>query len=409
MFSSASPGFSAAPDVLSVSDVALGVRAVLESTFDDVTVEGELVNAKIHASGHFYFTLRDADAALRGVLWRSSAARLAFRPRDGMLVRVRGRVSFYEARGETQLVGQSLTLAGEGALRQAFEALRVRLAAEGLFDPAAKQALPPFPRRVGVVTSLGAAALRDVLATLARRFPLAEVVVVGVPVQGPEAPDAIADGIAALDAVPDGDPYRCDVLIVGRGGGAAEDLWAFNEEVVVRALHACRLPTVSGVGHETDVTLADFAADVRAATPTMAAELATPDAREVAALVNGYAAALHDGARHHLSGARLRLQQALLAPALRRVPERLRTAQHAFERLGARLDGAAQAQVDRARRRLDGAAARLAGLDPAAPLARGFVRVDDGAQAVASASALRPGQMLRLRFADGDVWVRVDG
>jgi len=397
-----------APEVLSVSDLAFGVRGVLESTFDDVTVEGELTNAHLHGSGHFYFTLRDDGAALRGVLWRSSASRLAFRPRDGMLVRVRGRVSFYEARGETQIVGQSLALAGEGAIRQAFEALRQRLDAEGLFDPARKKPLPPYPERVGVVTSLGAAALRDILAVLGRRYPLAEVVVVGVPVQGPDAPEAIAEAIAVLSALSADDPYRPDVLLVGRGGGAAEDLWAFNDEAVVRALHACPIPVVSGVGHETDVTLADFAADVRAATPSMAAELAVPDRREVAAFVNGYASALADGLRQHAASARMRLQTALLSPALRRVPERLREAGYGLERSRSRLDAALAARLDAARHGLRDREATLARLDPSGPLARGFARVEDVAgRAVVDASSLRAGDVLALRLASGTVRVRV--
>lgn len=400
--------FDDGPDVLSVSDVATGVRAVLESTFDDLTVEGELTNAHLHASGHFYFTLRDDAAALRGVLWRSNASRLAFRPRDGMLVRVRGRVSFYEARGETQIVGQTLTLAGEGGLRQAFEALRKRLEGEGLFDPARKRPLPTYPERIGVVTSLGSAALRDVLAVLARRYPLAEVVVVGVPVQGPDAPEAIAEAIAALSELTEGHPYRPDVLIVGRGGGAAEDLWAFNDEAVVRALAASTIPTVSGVGHETDVTLADFAADRRAATPSMAAELVVPDRREVAALVNGYASTLADGLRHHLTTHRLRLHETALRPAFRGVPNRLREARFDLERLGTRLERAMQGRLESARRELIGRAARLDALDPAGPLQRGFARVDDDAgQAVTSARRLRPGDVLTLRFGDGAVRVRV--
>lgn len=402
--------FAASPDVLSVSDVATGVRAVLESTFDDLTVEGELTNAHLHASGHFYFTLRDDAAALRGVLWRSNASRLAFRPRDGMLVRVRGRVSFYEARGETQLVGQTLALAGEGGIRQAFEALRQRLDAEGLFDPARKRPLPPYPERIGVVTSLGSAALRDVLAVLARRYPLAEVVVVGVPVQGPDAPEAIAEAVAALSELTDGHPYRPDVLIVGRGGGAAEDLWAFNDETVVRALAASTIPTVSGVGHETDITLADFAADRRAATPSMAAELVVPDRREVAALVNGYAVSLADGLRHRLTADRLRLNEILLHPSFRGVPNRLRTARFDLERLAVRLDRAMHTRLENARFDLSEQTARLAALDPSGPLRRGFARVeDDAGRAVGAASALHDGEVLTLRFGDGAVRVRVLG
>jgi exodeoxyribonuclease VII large subunit len=305
----AEPAPAEAP-VLTVSELCGGVRGVLEHVFDDVTVEGELSNVHLHRSGHLYFTLRDEDAQLRGVMWRSNAARVFFRVENGQHVRLRGRVSFYEARGEVQIVGHTLTLAGEGALLAALEALKDRLRAEGLFAHERKRPLPAYPSRVGLVTSASGAAVRDLVAVLGQRFPLCEAVLCGVAVQGLTAGDEIAAAIARFGALPEDDPLRPDVLIVGRGGGSVEDLWAFNEEVVARAIAASPIPVVSAVGHESDVTVADFVADVRAATPTHAAELVVPDAREVAALLSGYLATLREGVRARLADTRRALDVA---------------------------------------------------------------------------------------------------
>lgn len=396
------------PRVLRVGDLAGGIRAVLEEVFDDVWVEGELSNVHRHASGHLYFTLRDEDGALRGVLWRSQAARVFFQPRDGMLVRVRGRVSFYEARGETQLVGRELTLAGEGALAKTFEALKARLLAEGLFDPARKRTLPAYPERIGLVTSLGGAALQDMLAVLGRRFRLAEVLVIGVAVQGLGAAEAVAAAIAAFGALPAGDPLRPDVLIVGRGGGSAEDLWAFNEEAVARAIFASPIPVVSAVGHETDVSIADFVADVRAATPSMAAELVAPHAAEVEALVNGFASSMHEALRYRIAAGRQRLALAVNAPGMRRPEARLREARHETERLAERLRSLAVDRVRAEETRAVALAARLGALDPLAPLRRGYALVTQDGRRITRAADLRAGAPASVRFGEGEATVRRD-
>jgi exodeoxyribonuclease VII large subunit len=257
--------------VRSVSDVLAAARAHLEHEFSEVWIEGEISGLRAPASGHLYFTLKDAQAQLRAVVFRGVALRLRFGLQDGLSVVARGRLTIYEARGDFQIVLEYVEPKGLGALQLAFEQLRERLAREGLFDESQKQPLPRYPRAVGLVTSLHGAALHDMLTVLRRRCPTVRIVVAPVSVQGEEAADQIAKGVRALD-----DPKLVDVIIVGRGGGSLEDLWSFNEEAVVRAIAACRVPIVSAVGHEIDYTLADFAADYRAPTPSAAAEAVVP-------------------------------------------------------------------------------------------------------------------------------------
>ena len=263
-------------DIYTVSRLNSEVRAVLEGSFPLLWVEGEISNLARPASGHVYFSLKDAHAQVRCALFRMRRQRLRFQPADGQRVLMRARISLYEGRGEYQLIVEHMEPAGEGALRQAFEQLKQRLADEGLFDSGHKSPLPSWPRRIGVITSPTGAAIRDVLSVLARRFPVIPVVVYPVPVQGAEAPAAIADMIRLANH-----RNECDLLILTRGGGSLEDLAAFNDEGVARAIHESRLPIVSAIGHEVDFSIADFVADRRAPTPSAAAELVSPDRDEV--------------------------------------------------------------------------------------------------------------------------------
>lgn len=266
-----------APHVFTPSGLNRLVRDLLEDALPmGVWIEGELSNVSRPASGHIYFTLKDANAQVRCAMFRMAAARLRFRPTDGMHVLMRAKVGLYEARGEFQLVADHMEPAGEGALQREFEQLKARLGAEGLFDAERKRPVPDFPKRIGVITSPSGAAVRDVLSVMGRRFPLAEVDVLPVPVQGREAPPAIAAMLRSASA-----SGRYDVLLVTRGGGSLEDLWAFNDESVARAIHASDVPVVSAVGHEVDFTIADFVADLRAATPSAAAELLVPDGADL--------------------------------------------------------------------------------------------------------------------------------
>ncbi|MBN8482592.1 MAG: exodeoxyribonuclease VII large subunit, partial [Xanthomonadales bacterium] len=258
--------------ILTPSTLNRLVRDLLEDAFALVWIEGELSNVSRPASGHLYFTLKDGTAQVRAAMFKPRSGWLPFKPVDGMQVLARGRVGLYEARGEFQLVVEHMEPAGEGALRREFERLKQRLAAEGLFDAARKRSVPALPRRIAIVTSATGAAIRDVLSVLARRFPLVAVDVVPVPVQGGEAPAAIVAALARL-----AEAQRHDVILLTRGGGSLEDLWAFNDEAVARAIAASPVPVVSAIGHEVDFTIADFVADLRAPTPSAAAELLVPD------------------------------------------------------------------------------------------------------------------------------------
>ncbi len=404
-----------------------GVAALLVATadalaarFGAVAVRGELSGLTRAASGHCYFSLKDADgqpALLRCAMFRRAASMLDFMPADGQQVELRGRLGVYESRGELQMVVESMRRVGEGALYEEFLRRRARLAAEGLFDPARKRPLPPLPTALGVITSLGAAALRDVITALQRRAPQVRVVIYPALVQGAEAP---AQLIAALEAA--GRRAEVDAVLLVRGGGSLEDLWAFNDERLVRAIAACPLPVISGVGHETDVTLADLVADLRAPTPTAAAELAAP------ALVDLQAQLLSRGERaqraverqmqrqaQRLDALSSRLgtparavaaqRQALEARAQRLARAPLLTLQHRHEALRRRADHLAQALRERLRTeplRLAAAEARLQAHDPARVLKRGYAWVQslDG-RPVVSVAGLRTGQAVRATWADG--------
>lgn len=279
----AQPLSSQAKPVLSVSELTFLIRNSIESEFPDLWLEGEVSNLRTPGSGHVYCTLKDEFSQIRAVLFKSSAIRVPFRLQEGMLVIVRGRLTVYEPRGEYQIVIEAVEPKGIGALQVAFEQLKGRLAAEGLFDESRKKRLPAFPQSVGIVTSLNGAALHDILTVLNRRWPKLHIVIVPVQVQGEGAGRTIAEALAVLN-----EHATAEVIIIGRGGGSMEDLWSFNEEIVVRAIAASKIPVVSAVGHEIDVTLADFAADDRAPTPSAAAEAVVPVMAEVVANLKGF-------------------------------------------------------------------------------------------------------------------------
>jgi len=326
-------------DVYSVSRLNREARNLLEGRFPLIWVEGEISNLARPSSGHLYFSLKDAAAQVRCAMFRGQNRYLPFTPKDGMQVLVRVRVSLYEPRGDFQLIAEHMEEAGAGALRRAFEALKQRLASEGLFDEAHKQPLPALPERIGVITSPSGAAIRDILTVLKRRFPAIPVLIYPIPVQGAGAAQEIARTVRLACA-----HAECDVLILARGGGSLEDLWAFNEETVARAIYDCEIPLVTGIGHEIDFTIADFVADRRAATPSMAAELVTPDqadwqqlftglGRRLATLMQRYLA--HQGQRVLWLEKRLqhpgrRLQD--IAQRLDELEQRMHRARRAFAR-----------------------------------------------------------------------------
>jgi exodeoxyribonuclease VII large subunit len=345
------------PRVLTVSELNRLARMAVERALPVAWIGGEISNLTRAPSGHWYFTLKDAGAAVRCAMFRNRNQFLDWRPENGMQVEVRAQATLYEARGEFQLSVEAMRRAGLGALFEAFQRLKEKLEREGLFDPARKRPLPEQPACIGVVTSPRAAALRDVLTTLKRRWPLARALVFPTLVQGAGAAGQIAQAIAAAGA-----RGECEVLLLVRGGGSIEDLWPFNEEAVARAIVACPVPVVSGVGHETDFTIADFAADLRAPTPTGAAQLATPDGEEWRRRVAHLGRTLRGGMQRRLDGLGQRLDG--LGRRLRHPAARLEAQARHLDHLSRRLALAGQAGLDRNRRRLDRLAARLAAVEP---------------------------------------------
>ncbi|MBO6577381.1 MAG: exodeoxyribonuclease VII large subunit [Rhodothermales bacterium] len=379
------------------------LAGLVEREFRTVFVEGEISNFKRPRSGHCYFTVKDERAQVRCTMWASDAARLRFRPADGMRVRIRGGLTVYAARGDLQISVRSMQPAGEGALQKALAELARKLDLEGLFDPARKRSLPRFPRCVGVVTSATGAAVRDILTVLKRRYPLARVVVQPVLVQGDGAANDIARAVRSFNRLPGSHPQRPDVLIVGRGGGSLEDLWAFNEEVTVRAVHASGIPVVSGVGHESDSTLVDLVADQRAATPSMAAELAVPDQEELRGTLRAIAAR-QDG----LIRARIQRARALVERA-RRVPHpglRIDRARGEVDRRVTRLERSLASLLERAKLQLEARKARLEGMNPLRPLETGFALVEHAGRRIVSARDVPSDEPFRIRFQEGSVSAR---
>lgn len=390
--------------VFSVRGLTQSLREVIESGFSGIWVEGELSNFKRHSSGHCYFTLKDEDAQIRVVLFRGNARHVNFRPQDGMLVQIYGDASVYEKRGDLQVIARTMKLAGEGALQKAFEELKRKLAAEGLFDQEHKKGIPTFPNAIGVVTSDSGAALHDILSIIQRRFPQVTVMVLPVQVQGMGAADSIARAIATFN---DRD-HRPDVLIVGRGGGSLEDLWAFNEEIVARAIFASGIPVISAVGHETDFSISDFVADVRAATPSMAAELAVPDRQELMTAIKKRASDIRQCLERGIERYRRHVEYLISSHQFRRPVDQLRHHTQHVDELVERLNRCSLQAIERKRRQTHALRDRLALLGPERPLERGFVLVERSGSIVRRAAELNAGDELSLRFVDGRSRVHVD-
>ncbi|MDH1338193.1 exodeoxyribonuclease VII large subunit [Ectopseudomonas oleovorans] len=433
-------------EVLSVSQLNNRARLLLEDVFAGIWVEGEISNLARPASGHIYFTLKDSQAQVRCALFRQNAARVRQALRDGLAVKVRGKVSLFEGRGDYQLILDAVEPAGDGALRLAFEALKEKLGGEGLFASERKIALPAHPKRIGIVTSPTGAVIRDIISVFRRRAPQVELNLIPTAVQGREATAQIVRALQRADA------QGYDALILARGGGSLEDLWCFNEEVVARAVAACVTPIVSAVGHETDVSIADFVADVRAPTPSAAAELLAPDSSELVQRLHNLQRRLALHMQGRLARERLRLEGA--SRRLRHPGERLRqqaqrlddldmrlrrafnqqlankrerlarldarlAAQHPgrnlallrqrLDGLAARLPRAMQSQLRSQRQQLGALAAQLQIVSPLATLGRGYsILLDERGQAVRSAAQTQPGQRLKARLGEGELDVRIE-
>lgn len=396
-------GTEGRPQVLSVSELNQRLRAALDAEFASVWVGGEISNFRVAGSGHFYFSLKDRRSQIAAVMFRSANQALPFQPRDGLEVIVRGRVSLYDVRGDLQLYVEAMEPRGVGALQLALEQLRQRLAAEGLFASERKRALPFWPRAIGVATALNGAAIHDIVITIRGRLPQARIVVRPIRVQGRGAEADIAAALHDLNAV-----ATVDVIVVGRGGGSLEDLWAFNEERVVRAVAASRVPVVSAVGHEIDVTLTDLVADRRAATPTAAAALVVPDALVLRARVAQLAARLRAAARRRC--AQHRERAASLEARLRHPAQLLGAQRMRLDDLAERGRRAVLALVRLRRRHVAGIAAQLDALSPLAVLRRGYAIAQSAATArvVRRARDLAVGEPLRLLLGEGSARVCVE-
>lgn len=391
--------------VLSISQINEYIRSVMDrdALLNSLAVRGEISNYKMYPSGHHYFTLKDEGAALKCVMFKSSAARLRFRPENGMKVIAMGKISVFPRDGAYQLYCTAMAMDGVGDLYAAFEQLKAKLSAQGLFDPAHKQPLPRYPGTIGIITSEAGAAVHDMLRILRKRYPLTKVRLLPVRVQGVEAPGEIAAAIGYANY------YRlADLLIVGRGGGSIEDLWAFNDERVARAIYDSRIPVISAVGHEPDVTISDYVADLRAATPSNAAELAVPDQDALRQNLDAMSAAMATALQRQLKGARQHLNVLAASPALQSPTGYLEQRRKNVDYWNTRLLSAGNMTVSRKRQKFIGLTAKLDAMSPLKVLTRGYAmaQTDDG-RVLQSVHQVSPGDPIRVHLRDGVIHAAV--
>jgi len=391
----------------SVAELTTYIREMFDvnENLQDVWVQGEVSNMRRAASGHWYFTLKDSQAQLKCVMWRSSAERQTVSPQDGDAILAHGRVSVYDAQGVYQLYADQVRPVGMGDLYAQFEQLKAKLQAEGLFDPFRKRPIPTFPKQIGVVTSADAAAFQDIQNVLRRRFPLASVILSPTMVQGADAPPQIVKAIERLNQ-----HTQVDVILVCRGGGSIEDLWAFNDERVARAIANSRIPTITGVGHETDFTIADFVSDLRAPTPSAAAELATPDSADLRAGVRDLTDTLHTLMDNTLFNLRANLSASRRTMGHISPTSRIRNLRQRVDDWNTRIISLQKTQIGRLRERLDARDAALNAADPRSILKRGYAivyRSEDG-ERLGEAKGVKPGVGITVQFHDGDLKARVE-
>ncbi len=391
--------------ILTVSQVNFFIKSLIEGDgrFQSVLISGEISNFTDHyRSGHLYFSLKDDKSVLKAVMFASAARRLKFRPRDGMKVLIRGRISVYEPSGQYQLYAEDMQPEGVGALSLAFEQLKERLAEEGLFLQEHKRPIPAYPERIGVITSPTGAAVRDILQITARRWPLAKIVLAPVLVQGEQAPGQIVEALREMDR-----QKACDVIILGRGGGSLEDLWAFNDESVARAVFGCSIPVVSAVGHETDFTICDFVADLRAPTPSAAAELCTPDWREQLSQVTTYQRYFREEGPKLIEYLRQSLDLLVQDSPLASPQEFLLKRREKVNDLAVGLENGLQRRLEREQKRLAVLSGTLDALSPLKVLSRGYAVVMGEQGVVRKASEVDPGQRVSIRLAEGSLSAQI--
>ena len=390
-----------AQQVLSITQINEYIRSLMDkdALLTGVAVRGEISNYKMYPSGHHYFTLKDEGGALRCVMFKGNAMRLRFRPENGMKVIAMGKISVFPRDGAYQLYCTTLALDGVGDLHAAFEQLKAKLAAQGLFDPAHKKPIPAFPKRIGIITSSAGAAVHDMLRILSKRYPLAKVRLLPVRVQGAEAPGEIAAAIGYANY------YKLvDLLIVGRGGGSIEDLWAFNDEQVAYAIYHSDIPVISAVGHEPDVTISDFVADLRAATPSNAAELAVPDQDALRQSLDSMSATMGNILQRQLQAARRQLNILAQSPSLKSPDQYIQQRKKTLELLSGRLIASQSRVIHKNKQRFIGATAKLDAMSPLKVLTRGYAMAqDEKGNVVRSVQQVKRGDQLHISLSDGIV------
>jgi exodeoxyribonuclease VII large subunit len=390
-------------NVVTISELTRQIKHSLETNFPKMWVEGEISNFKHHTSGHLYFTLKDEGAQLSAVMWRSRVANLAFRPEDGMKVVARGSITVYPPRGNYQIDVEQIQRVGIGELQLAFEQLKQKLAAEGLFDPAHKKPIPEFPERIGVITSETGAALQDIRSVLSRRHPSVEVILGSVRVQGAGAAEEIAEAIEKMNRY-----GGIDVLIVGRGGGSLEDLWAFNEEKVARAIYASKIPIVSAVGHEIDFSIADFVADLRAPTPSAAAELVVRDRMELLEDIGNLCYTMRGAIDTQMLSFRERVASLLTSYSFNRPRDLVREFSQRVDEIDRSLGVSFNHLARTAHQRYDSLRQQLQALNPHGVLRRGYSIVRKEGQIVSGARLLHRGDHAEIQFHDGTIGIQVE-
>ena len=390
-------------NVVTITELTRQIKQSLETSFPRMWVEGEISNFKHHTSGHLYFTLKDEGAQLSAVMWRSRVANLTFPPEDGMKVIARGSITVYPPRGNYQIDVEQIQPIGIGELQIAFERLKQKLAAEGLFDPAHKKPIPEFPERIGVITSETGAALQDIRSVLSRRHPSVEVILASVRVQGVGAAEEIAEAIEQMNRYGD-----IDVLIVGRGGGSLEDLWAFNEERVARAIYASKIPIISAVGHEIDFSIADFVADLRAPTPSAAAELVVRDRTELLEDIGNLCYTMRGAIDTQMSSFRERVASLLTSYSFNRPRDLVREFSQRVDEFDRSLGFSFNHIARAAHQRYDSLRYQLQALNPHGVLKRGYSIVRKEGRIVSSARFLHRGDEAEIQFHDGTIGVQIE-
>ena len=399
------------PDAFSVGQLNEYIKMLLEGNpnLKDVWVQGEISGAKLYSSGHLYFSLKDSDSVISAVMFKNSMMRMEFEPENGMKVVAHGRVSAYPPRGQYQFIVDRMIPDGAGALAVAFEQLKVRLGAEGLFDPARKRPLPAHPKRIGVVTSPSGAAVHDIIRVTKKRCPSTEILIFPSLVQGAEAPAYLRGGIQYFNAVKDDPEQGVDLIIIGRGGGSAEDLWGFNDERLARTVAASEIPVVSAVGHEVDFTICDFVADLRAATPSAAAELSLPDKEDLTRQVQSLTTRLTAAQTTRLKRYRTQLDRLSAARALTSPEAAYRLRRENVAVLEKRLSLSVSRRLTFKRQSMERVVASRAALNPLSVLGRGYALVQtEAGKVIPAAAELTVGDRVNLRFADGTAKVAVE-